>query len=128
MYRNYYSKRPKYNSRRTTVDGITFDSLKEAKRYVVLKTLQEEGRISHLQRQVKYTLIPAQYDKPHIDSKGRRKQGKLLERAVSYVADFVYIDEHGRQVVEDVKGIRTPEYKIKRKLMLYLLNIRIKET
>ena len=107
--------RQKYNSRKTIVDGIKFDSKKEATRYKELKTLEKSGVISNLQRQVKYVLIPAQ-----------REDKKLIERECSYYADFVYI-RGGEQVVEDTKGVRTPEYIIKRKLMLYVHKIRIKE-
>lgn len=107
--------RQKYNSRKTIVDGIKFDSKKEATRYKELKTLEKSGVISNLQRQVKYVLIPAQ-----------REDKKLIERECSYYADFVYIRD-GEQVVEDTKGVRTPEYIIKRKLMLYVHKIRIKE-
>ena len=105
------------NKKTTTFDGITFDSAKEARRYGELKLMLRAGIISDLQRQVKYELIPAQY----VD-------GKCVERAVSYVADFVY-KEKGKTVVEDTKSVatKTPEYVIKRKLMLYIHHIRIKE-
>lgn len=106
----------KYRNRKTEVDGITFDSRKEAKRYQELKLLERAGEISDLQRQVPFLLIPAQ-----------RIGGKVAERAVQYKADFVYTD-HGETVVEDTKGIRTGEYIIKRKLMLYVHGISIRET
>ena len=108
----------KYRAKKTIVDGITFDSKKEANRYGVLRLLERAGKISHLQRQVKYILIPKQTDP---------ETGKVLERECSYVADFVY-DENGKTVVEDVKGCRTPDYKLKRKMMLYFHGIRLKET
>jgi hypothetical protein len=93
----------------------------------VLKLLERSGKISDLQRQVKFVLIPAQYEPDTIGPKGGVKRGKLLERETSYVADFVYI-EGGKQVVEDTKGFRTADYIIKRKLMLLFHGIRIKET
>ena len=105
----------KYGNRKTELDGITFDSAKEARRYAELKLLQRAGKISCLGRQVPYVLIPAQ-----------KRDGKVAERAVRYVADFVY-DENGETVVEDVKGTRTKEYVIKRKLMLWEYGIRIRE-
>ena len=116
-YRRLGSKN-KYGAKKTTVDGITFDSKKEAKRYKELMLLQDAGAISHLQRQVKYMLIPSQKD----------EKGKVIERECSYIADFVYIDTKAKEtIVEDTKGFRTADYKIKRKLMLYKHNIRIKE-
>lgn len=112
------SSKNKYGAKKVVVDGITFDSKKEARRYQELLLLQDSGAISHLQRQVKYVLIPSQKD----------EQGKVIERECSYKADFVYFDiEANKTIVEDTKGFRTPEYKIKRKLMLYVHNIRIKE-
>ena len=114
---NYYYGGSKYKNRRVKVSGIPFDSRKEAERYEELKLMERAGKIKDLQRQVSYLLIPAQKD----------ESGKVIERCCRYVADFVYrID--GETIVEDVKGVRTPEYKIKRKLMLQLYGIRIKET
>ena len=102
----------KYGNRKTIVDGIRFDSLKEASRYQQLVLLQKAGYIKDLQRQVKYELIPKQ-------------EG---ERACHYVADFVYTDEEsGKVIVEDIKGYRTDAYKIKRKLMLRVHGIKIRE-
>lgn len=106
----------KFHARKVTVNGIKFDSQKEANRYCELKLLQRAGKIMGLARQVRYLLIPAQYD----------DDGKCIEHAVNYVADFVYT-EGGKLVVEDAKGVKTPEYIIKRKLMLSVYGIRIKE-
>ena len=105
----------KYKAQKKTIDGITFASAKEANRYEELKLLQKAGKIQGLQMQVKFELIPAQ-----------RINGKLVERACTYKADFVYIED-GKKVVEDTKGFRTKDYIIKRKLMLYVHGIRIKE-
>ena len=122
----------KYNNRKIIVDGITFDSKKEAKRYKELKMLERAGIIHDLKRQVKYVLIPAQYERTSSvyvkgNNKGKPKKGKLLERECAYYADFVYSKKSGELVVEDTKGMRTPDYIIKRKLMLYVHGIRIVE-
>lgn len=106
----------KYRAKKTEVDGIVFDSKKEARRYQELKLFEKAGVISDLQTQVKFVLIPAQ-----------RINGKVVERECSYVADFVYLDEAGKKVVEDTKGVKTKDYIIKRKLMLWVHFIRIKE-
>lgn len=107
----------KYRNRKTTIDGITFDSVREANRWAELKLLERAHEIGNLHRQVKFGLIPPQRD----------QDGKLLERGVEYVADFTYFLPTGEFVVEDAKGMRTKEYIIKRKLMLKEHGIRIKE-
>ena len=121
----------KYHSKKTVIDGITFDSKKEAERYSELKLLERCGAISNLELQKIYELIPAQYEiYERYGKNGQRlKDGKkCIEKSCVYKADFVYIDnETGQQVVEDVKGFRTKEYKIKKKLMLYIHGIKIKE-
>lgn len=123
-----YGTNGKYNAKKVQYDGITFDSKKEYRRFLELKALEKAGIIKNLERQVKYVLIPAQREPDIIGSRGGIKKGKLIERECSYYADFVYtITETGEKVVEDVKGMRTPEYKIKRKLMLFVHNIKIKE-
>ncbi len=112
-------KRGKYGAQKvTTADGETYDSKKEYRRGQQLKELASAGKIKSLHRQVKYELIPAQRD----------KDGKLIERSCSYVADFVYKDENDNVIVEDTKGLKTAEYIIKRKLMLYKYGIRVVET
>lgn len=117
----------KYGNKKITVDGVTYDSQKELNRYTELRLMERYGKISNLQRQVKFMLIPAQYEPDTVGKRGGVKRGKLIERECSYVADFVYTED-GKQVVEDTKGFRTADYKIKRKLMLYVHGIRIKET
>lgn len=116
----------KYGSRKVTVDGITFDSKKEARRYCELSLLEKAGQITNLQRQMTYLLIPCQYEPDTIGKRGGVKLGKLIEREVSYIADFVYTKD-GKQIVEDTKGFKTKDYIIKRKLMLYIHGIRIVE-
>lgn len=111
-----YSKKSKYGSRKVTKDGIVFDSVREYRRWQELKLLERAGQITGLQRQVKFQLIPSQ-----------KIDGKVVERPVFYVADFQYTDHDGSVVVEDTKGFRTKDYVIKRKLMLHVHGIRIKE-
>lgn len=121
--------RSKYNNSKCTVDGIAFDSRHEANRYIELKLLQRAGKISELRLQAPFELIPAQYEEyERYGKNGKRlKNGKrCVEKAVTYVADFVYT-ENGQVVVEDTKGMRTKDYIIKRKLMLYVFGIKIKE-
>ena len=116
----------KYHNHKVRKSGLTFDSKKEHKRYNELLLLQQAGEIANLRRQVKFVLIPTQREPNIIGSRGGVKKGKLLERECSYIADFVY-GENGKMVVEDSKGLRTKDYIIKRKLMLYVHNIRIRE-
>ena len=102
----------KYGARKVkALDGQVFDSQKEYNRWCNLRLLEKAGKISDLRRQVKYELIPKQ-------------EG---ERACNYMADFVYFQD-GETVVEDCKGFRTEGYKIKRKLMLWVHGIKVKET
>jgi hypothetical protein len=126
--------RSKYGARKTVIDGITFDSKKEANRYRELKLLEKAGEICCLRLQVPFELIPAQYEETGEvytkgKNKGKPKHGKCIEKAVTYIADFVYTtcEPHpdggvrinkriSKEVVEDVKGMRTPVYIIKRKL------------
>lgn len=105
-----------HNVKTMTSDGIEHDSQAEAKRWIQLKLLERAGEIKDLQRQVKYVLIPSQ------------KEGKKsVERECSYIADFVYTDKQGNTVVEDTKGFKTKDYIIKRKLMLWVHKIKLKE-
>lgn len=111
----------KYGARtvKDQTTGEIFDSKVEHRRWCELRLLERAGRIVGLERQVKYVLIPTQRD----------KSGKVIEKECSYYADFVYFDcALGEKVVEDVKGVRTDAYKIKKKLMLKEHGIRIKET
>ena len=123
----------KYHSKRTIYDGIVFASAKEARRWQDLKLMEAAGEISGLDRQVKFLLIPAQREKTtgtyyRGKRRGQPKPGRVIEKECSYYADFVYTDRRsGEKVVEDTKGVRTEAYKIKRKLMLYVHGIRIKE-
>lgn len=122
----YYRK---YNNKKVIVNGIKFDSKKEAKRYQELSLLEKAGKISDLQMQVKFLLIPAQYEiVERYGKKGQKLQSgtKCIEKECSYYADFVYT-QGDKTIVEDTKGFKTPEYIIKRKLMLFKYGIKIKE-
>lgn len=125
-WQNYNAN--KYSNKKVVVDGVTFDSKREANRYQELLFLERVGEIKNLKTQVKYTLIPAQYEKVWKPRKKAYEKGKCLERECSYIADFVYVDiKSGEIVVEDTKGFKTKDYIIKRKLMLYVHDIKIKE-
>lgn len=121
-----------YNIKTKTSDGEIFDSHKEARRWEQLLLLQKAGKIVELRRQVAYELIPAQYESYERFSKtgAKLKDGqRLIERSCIYCADFVYTDtESGETIVEDVKGVRTKDFVIKRKLMYAVHGIKIKET
>lgn len=121
------SRTSKYNSSKHIVDGIEFDSKKEANRYQELKLLQRVGKISDLELQKEFELIPTQREPSTFGKRGGEKLGDVIERKCSYYADFCYKDEKGNTVVEDTKGMKLSDYKIKRKLMLYIHGIRIKE-
>ena len=116
----------KYHAKKVTVNGVTYDSKKEMRRHLQLLDMDRAGEITDLQRQVKFVLIPAQREPDTIGSRGGVKKGRLIERECAYVADFVY-NQNGKRVVEDTKGVRTKDYIIKRKLMLWVHGIRIKE-
>lgn len=105
----------KYHAKKTVVDGMTFDSRREADRYLVLKGMEEDGSIEDLRRQVRYELVPA------FDVDGKHY------RPVSYVADFVYVED-GKTVVEDVKGMKTDAYRLKSKLFARRYRLSIRET
>lgn len=115
----------KYRSKKViTKDGQVFDSRKEFERYKYLKLQEELGMICELNRQVHYNLLPNQpLRNPRVNEKGTNIKS---ERAVKYIADFTYW-ENGLFVVEDTKGMRTPEYILKRKMMKYFHDIEIRE-
>lgn len=103
MWRNYNSK---YNARKKSVDGITFDSQREAMRYSELKMLKMAGEIKDLQLQPEFML-----QESFIDNKGAK------HRPIIYKADFMYM-EGSQVVVEDVKGMETAVFKLKKKMFL----------
>lgn len=109
------------------MNGILFQSKREAKRYSELSLLEKAGEIHNLQMQVKYVLIPKQYSKTEFTKAGKPK---VAESECSYIADFCYTTKDGELVVEDVKNPylrKEPRYIIKRKLMRYVHGIEIKE-
>lgn len=98
----------KYGAKKTTVDGIEFSSRKEANRYSELKLLQKAKKIRGLELQPKFQLLAS-----FTDFYGTK------HREIAYVADFKYWDiENNVSVVEDVKGMQTPVYKLKKKMFL----------
>lgn len=99
----------KYNAKRVTIDGLHFDSTAEGARYCELKLLERVGQIHGLKVHPRYEIIV---------------NGNLICR---YIGDFLYT-EKGREILEDVKGVRTPEFKIKSKLMLACHGITVLET
>jgi len=96
----------KYRAKKTVVDGITFDSKAEAKRYRELKLLERAGEITHLELQPKFVLQP------------KFEKNGVKYRTITYAADFMYCDfaSGGQVVVEDVKGMRTQQFELRRKL------------
>lgn len=126
MYRKYK------NTKVTTSEGLVFDSKKEAKRWAELQAMQFSGVITDLQRQVKFVLIPTQREPDTVGARGGIHQGKVIEKECAYYADFCYqVTDTGETVVEDVKGYKKGGaysiFKIKKKLMLYVYHIKIKE-
>lgn len=101
--------RPKYGNHRVVVDGLKFDSKREAARWRILTLCVPSGDITDLRRQVPYDLIV---------------NGVKVGR---YVADFVYRERDGSEVIEDAKGFKTPVYRLKRKLMKAVHGIDIRE-
>lgn len=127
-------QRTKYHSREITRDGMTFDSLKEYRRFRELTLLEKAGSITDLKRQVEFELIPSHFEEiptgefyKRGEKKGMPKMKHVcVEQSVKYVADFTYT-ENGKTIVEDTKGFKTKDYILKRKMMLYFHGIKIKE-
>lgn len=106
----------KYGNTKVQDGGRTFDSKAEHKRWQYLVMLEKAREISNLRLQVPFELVPAQMT----------PSGKKI-RPTTYIADFCYDDLKGAAICEDVKGVETPEYRLKKKLMLYVHGIEIKE-
>lgn len=108
--------RNKYNAVKVNTEKFgKFDSKSEYLRFLYLNNLQEKGLINNLKRQVPYILIPSQ-----------RKNGKVLYRECSYISDFEYDLPSGEHIVEDVKGMVLPVFKLKQKLMYYVYGIEVR--
>ena len=107
--------RSKYGNKKTVLCGITFDSKREAERYLELKAMQQRGEISSLELQKVYILAES------VIINGRKKP------ALRYIADFVYLQD-GKIIINDSKGMLTDVYKIKRHLMKSVHNIDILES
>lgn len=101
------ARRNKYNAKKIKIDGHTFDSKREAQRYCELKLFAKAGEIRNLVLQPRFLLQEEFFDKHEIKHK-----------KIEYVADFLYIDKNDKAIVEDVKGVLTDVYKIKKKLFL----------
>ena len=102
----------KYNAKKVTYDNIQFDSKFEATYYAYLKELENQGKISALQRQVKYVILPRQTD----------AIGKFKYHPVEYKSDFEYDDVQGVHHTVDTKGFKTADFRIKQKLFYYRTN------
>lgn len=102
-------RRSKYGNKKKTTNGIVFDSLKEERRYRELKLMEKAGLIHFLRVHPRYVIMV---------------NG---EKICVYVGDFEYVDEFGKTIVEDVKGVRTRDYILKRKLMFAVFNVRVRE-
>ena len=123
-------KRSKYGNRKVTIEGINFDSEREAKRYLILKEYQNKGDISDLKLQVVYELIPAIKELKTVALKTKTIQKEVtIQQAITYRCDFTYIKDE-KLIVEDVKispKMLPPEYKLKKKLLRYVHGIDIRE-
>ena len=128
-YGRPFHGRPKYGNKKVEMDGILFDSKKEAVYYLHLKTRLTKGEISDLRMQVPYELLPAIYETQTVHLKTKDKTvEKCVQKAVHYLADFVYTDiATGKETVVDTKGYKTKDYILKKKMMRALLGITITE-
>ena len=125
------TKRSKYGNRKVIDgNGNKFDSKKEKDRYSELLMMEKAGLIQNLQRQVHFELLPAMYENVVIELKTKfKEERKCVYRATEYIADFTYLQD-GQEIVEDVKAsirFQDPVYKLKKKMMYYIHNIKIKE-
>lgn len=129
-----WNSRSKYHAVKLNTPDGAFDSKREYHRWLELKAMEKAGQIADLKRQVEFELIPEHREPDSIGPRGGIKKGKVIELKCCYVADFVYRevipyceDNKFPLVVEDSKGMRTPDYVIKRKLMLDRYGIKISE-
>lgn len=124
-------RQSKYGAEKTVVDGMTFDSRKEADRWCELRLLERAEQIKNLRRQVEYVLITEKREPPTVGKRGGVKEGRVIQKAVKYRADFVYESKDGKTVVEDVKGYKGggayAVFAIKKKLMREVFGIEVQE-
>ena len=113
--RKGYHMRNKFGAIKTTVDNIKFDSKAEARRYVDLKLLLRTGKIKDLKLQPRYEILP-----------GYTIEGKRV-RPTFYKPDFEYLDESGKKIVEDVKGVKTRDYQLRKKMFEIRYKIKVTE-
>ena len=123
------AKNSKYHNKKVVYEGISFDSTKEMKRYIVLKKAQEDGIISDLMLQVKYELIPAVREKyiKHLKTKDKECE-RTLQLPITYTCDFQYT-KNEETIVEDVKPspkMLPKDFVLKEKMMFALKGIKIK--
>lgn len=130
--RGVVKRQSKYNNKKFEINGIKYDSKREYQRHLVLLDAEEKGLISALELHPTYELVPNQYTKgiKHLKTKDK-EINILLEERIKYIADFRYIKDN-KIVVEDVKisdnpRLKPKEYIIKRKLLLYVFGIKLKE-
>lgn len=131
MLRKNITGRNKYGNTRFFADNQKWDSKKEYQRYLVLKDAEKKGAINNLRRQVKFELLPPVTEEfvEHLKTKDKVKQ-KVIQRCVSFIADFTY-QKGDELIVEDVKiskSLLPKEYILKKKMMLALLGIKVKES
>lgn len=110
ILRTQRKKPNKYNARKTTVCGRTFDSKREAEWYMMLREKQRLGKIKHIECQPTYTLL-----------EGFRDNQGNKQRAITYTADFFVTYADGRSEVIEVKGVRTRDYLLRKKLFLHMM-------
>ena len=122
-------KGSKYNNKTVVYNGIKFVSKKEGQRYLFLKKAEEDGKISELQTQVKFELIPPIKEEyiEHLKTKDKTKV-RTLQLAINYISDFTYIKD-GLMVIEDVKAspkVIPSDFKLKEKMFFWRYGNRIR--
>lgn len=126
---NYMKNYSKYHAKEVWIGGIRFQSQGEGDRYLYLRDCARTGKIQDLRLQVPFQLYPPVYEQKTITRgprKGQTVNGRLVWEGVTYIADFAYTTADGRQVVEDYKGVETPVFKLKKRLMWEILGIRLR--
>lgn len=130
MSLNFKKSKVKYNNTKVEYDGIKFDSKREKDRYILLKQAEKDGKIENLVVHPKFELVPAVKEKvvKHLKTKDKEIE-KTVQLAITYTADFMY-DKNGEIIIEDVKiskHLLPKEYVLKKKMMLAIMHLRVKE-